>query len=89
MRLTNYPNPFNPTTTIRFHQDRPGLAVVRMFTMLGQEVYVEEQFNLGSGDQSLVWKGQDRDGHDLPSGTYIVQVQTTQGSASRKIMLLR
>ncbi len=80
--LMNFPNPFNPSTTIRF--SGPGLtaAEVVIYDCLGREVQ-RMQLPPGEGMRDVVWDARDVRGHDVASGVYVVRVQFTSSSGDR------
>ncbi len=86
----NYPNPFNPTTTIRFHLPKESAVHLEVFNMLGERV--EELINrtIFAGTYEVTFNA-----NDLTSGLYIYRICTlaTDGSEkyilSRKMMLLK
>jgi hypothetical protein len=66
----NYPNPFNPTTTIEFALERDALITARVYNTLGQEVAIlanKEEFTEGVNDLEF-------DASNLPSGVYYCRV---------------
>src|ERR1043166_10136394 len=67
----NYPNPFNPTTQIKF--DLPEASHVRLsgFHILGQEVATLVNGTMAAGYQSVEWNSANRAGASLPSGVYM------------------
>src|SRR5258707_9469737 len=73
----NYPNPFNPTTEIKF--DLPEASTVRLsvFNILGQEVATLVNGMMGAGFQSVEWNTANREGAALPSGVYLYRLQAT------------
>jgi len=85
----NFPNPFNPTTTIRF--SLPDLAYVRLsiVDLLGREVAVIADDVRSAGDHIVVWDGRNSSGVDVSSGVYVYRMTTAEQTLSRKLMLLR
>lgn len=72
----NYPNPFNPSTTIRIFigdDDADKVKLLRVFNMLGQLVTVIDISNLSPGWQNISFNGRDMYGNVLSSGIYFVQ----------------
>ncbi len=91
--LPNYPNPFNPETTIRFEisvQDA-GLERVELgiYNALGQKVRDLFQGRLASGSYNYVWAATDDNGIQQPSGIYLMRLQSGTQQAVRKITLLK
>ncbi|UCD39183.1 MAG: VCBS repeat-containing protein [Fidelibacterota bacterium] len=84
----SYPNPFNPTTTIRL--DLPKIAKVELvvYNILGQEVATLVEGVLPAGSHSIIWEGKNAFGDDMPSGIYIAVVVTPEFSESIKMVLL-
>ena len=85
----NYPNPFNPQTTIKFSLGRPQRARVAVYDLTGQLLGVLADRRYDTGDHSVFWNGRDAEGRALPSGTYIVRLNTETTRQARKVMLLR
>ena len=85
----NYPNPFNPTTVIRF--DIPTETKVRLvvYNMLGQKVKTLEQSTLSPGYHSIVWNGTNDQGLRVSAGMYFYQVQTNEFVKTKKMVLLK
>jgi len=76
--LCNYPNPFNPSTTIRFYLDPFSTGHVKLFkiyNVLGQLVYVVDISHLASGWHEFVYNGQDFLGNSLSGGVYLISLQ--------------
>ena len=84
-----YPNPFNPQTTISFVFPRAEWAEVGIFDLRGYRVDVLAKRTFAPGRYSLNWRGLGASGHALPSGTYIVRLETESGVEARKVMLIR
>lgn len=89
LHVESYPNPFNPAATVRYWTPEAGEAVIRIHTMLGDEVYYGRRYADSPGTQEFVWSGQDGYGKRVSSGTYVVQVQTGKFSGTTKLLLLR
>lgn len=89
LHVESYPNPFNPAATVRYWTPEAGEAVIRIHTMLGDEVYSGKRYADSPGTQEFIWDGQNGYGERVSSGTYIVQVQTGKFSGTAKLLLLR
>lgn len=89
----NYPNPFNPTTTIRIFIDQvseSGTKLLKIFNILGQLVAVIDISHLTSGWHEVQFNGRDYWGNLLPSGVYIVQLQIgNQAMSTSRINLIK
>jgi len=87
--LTVYPNPFNPQTTITFALERVEWASVGVYDLTGRRVDVLADGLLDAGPHMLIWNGLDVSGRAMPSGTYIVRLETESGAEARKVSLVR
>jgi hypothetical protein len=76
----NHPNPFNPSTEIRFQLPEAGHVIVRIFNALGQEIrrLADEQY--GAGVHSVRWDGKDNAGNAVASGVYLYQLQVVDSA---------
>jgi len=84
-----YPNPFNPQTTISFSLERPVRAEIGVYDLTGSRVAVLATRTFTPGAHSLTWNGRDSQGRAMPSGTYIVRLETESGVEAKKVMLVR
>ena len=69
-----YPNPFNPTTTIRFGLPEDASARLVVYDLMGREVARLLERTLAAGYHSIVWNGKNAAGAELPSGLYIARL---------------
>jgi len=89
LRLAVHPNPFNPQTTITFSLGRDEWATVSVFELTGRRVALLTDRNFDAGTHSLTWSGRDEAGRSMPSGTYLVRLETESAVGAQKLMLLR
>lgn len=80
----NYPNPFNPSTTIRFGLPKRSYVTLSVFNALGQQVVVMQE-----GEQEAGYHEVQFDGRDLSSGVYFYRLQAGDFAQTRKLLLLR
>ena len=80
----NYPNPFNPTTTIQFSLSRKEHVTLRVFDVLGREVATLLDDELPEGSHVVVF-----DAKNLSSGIYFYRLTAGQSSQIRKALLLK
>jgi hypothetical protein len=82
--LPNYPNPFNPATTIEFSLPQSGFVTLKIYNILGEEVATLVSENLTSGTYKYNW-----DARGLASGVYLYRVETDNFVHTRKMLLIR
>jgi hypothetical protein len=66
----NYPNPFNPSTTIRYQLPVPGLVTLRIYNILGQEIRTLVSEIQGAGQHNVIWDSKNDAGSGVASGVY-------------------
>jgi hypothetical protein len=85
----NYPNPFNPETTITF--DTKGVQPVRIeiYNLKGQLIRTLVNEVKGNGHHTVVWNGRDEYGKAVASGIYQYRMQSGEYTANRRMLLLK
>ena len=88
-RLSNFPNPFNPSTTIDFSISQKSKVEISIYNITGQKVrkLVDDQFS--EGRYSVVWNGEDNSGKPVSSGIYLYKMQTENFVSTRKMILMK
>ena len=91
---TNYPNPFNPTTTISYGLPEPAEVSLKVYSVLGQEVATLVEGMQQAGYQQVVWNIRNYAGNELSSGVYFYRFTAVGASGKsfvdqRKMLLLR
>jgi len=89
MLYDNYPNPFNPSTTIKFDVAREGNVKLRIFSTTGELVYSLIDRRMNSGSYSVVWNGTDSMGRKMSSGLYFYKLETTGYQKIGKAILIK
>ena len=84
----NFPNPFNPSTTIPVDIPRASVVSLVIYSILGEEVYALHTGPLDPGRHFFQWNGTDRRGRPVSSGVYIVRLRNDAGKAFVGKMLL-
>lgn len=87
--LPNYPNPFNPETSIVFELPRPGFARVDIHDVAGRALLTLVEGDMPAGRHVLTWDGRDRAGRSVASGTYFVRLHAEGAVDQRKLVLLK
>jgi len=89
----NAPNPFNPRTRFHFRVGAGAAGPYRLalYDVSGRllGIVASGRDSGGGRDRAIEWIARDGAGHDLPSGVYLLRLETVRGSIERKITLLR
>jgi hypothetical protein len=85
----NFPNPFNPATTIRYHVERPGRVKIDIFDIRGRIMAIPVDAFHTTGDYEINWQAEDTQGVRLPSGVYFCRLQGPSGIRIMKMTMLK
>jgi hypothetical protein len=86
----NYPNPFNPGTTIEFELAEAFAINLRVFDLAGRAVRtLTEKESLPAGRHEVVWRGRDGTGQMVPGGVYFVILEAGAVRQSLRVTLLK
>jgi predicted glutamine amidotransferase len=85
----NYPNPFNPTTTISFNLPTEQDIDLEIYNSKGQKVKTIYSGTAEQGRHSMLWNGMDNDNKAVASGVYFYQLQTADKTFNRKMLLMK
>ncbi|MCD4818120.1 MAG: immune inhibitor A [Candidatus Cloacimonetes bacterium] len=87
--ISNYPNPFNPETTIKFNIPEDGSVSLKIYNMKGQLVKTMLNDKIKAGHQELTWGGNDNNGNSVASGLYFYKLNTESKVITKKMLLLK
>jgi len=87
--LPNYPNPFNPSTTIAFTLDHSDRVVLAVHDLRGRLIATLIEDWRVAGQHHVVWNGRGRRGEPVSSGVYLVRLEVGVQIDSRRILLLK
>ena len=85
----NFPNPFNPLTTIRYSLPEACFVSLKVYNVLGQEVEILVNEYKNKGIYEVTFSAVNETGKELPSNIYIYRIVTEKYSASGKMILLK
>ena len=85
----NYPNPFNPSTTIPYELKEEGLVSIVVYDLNGAEVRTLISENVSAGSYKAVWNGLNNTGQSVASGRYIVKMSSSGFSDTITMTLLK
>lgn len=86
---SNYPNPFNPATTIQYQLPVRSHIELRIYNLRGQEIRQLVREYIQPGLYSVEWDGTDESGLRVPSGIYFCRMQAGSFTQTRKLILLK
>jgi len=89
LRLDVRPNPFNPRIEIAFALTREQRAKIAVYDLSGRRRDVIADRRFAPGEHALVWDGRDAAGAPVPSGSYLIRLESASGVLVRKAMLVR
>lgn len=85
----NFPNPFNPSTTIRYDLTKTSKVSLKIYDILGQEVRTLVSGKQSSGVYNVKWDGKNNLGNPVSSGVYVYRIEAAGFVSSRKMMFLK
>ncbi|MCF7809178.1 MAG: T9SS type A sorting domain-containing protein [Candidatus Marinimicrobia bacterium] len=85
----NFPNPFNPTTTIAFSLPDDASVQLKVFNMLGQEVATLADGYFQEGRHELMWNAHDRNAVRVASGVYFYAIESGDMRLVKKMLILK
>ena len=90
LELSNYPNPFNSSTTISFycHRDAENTEIT-IYNLKGQKVIQLRITNYELGMNEVIWDGKDDSGKSINSGVYFYKLKTDGFSQTKKMVLTK
>ncbi len=85
----NYPNPFNPQTTIAFELSQSGQAAVDVYDLAGRLVRKLHSGVLAAGPHEVMWNGRGSDGRMSAAGIYFFRLKTETVIDTQRMMLVK
>jgi flagellar hook assembly protein FlgD len=85
----NYPNPFNPSTQIRYQLPASTPVRLDVFNTLGQQVITLVDTEQGAGTYTVSWDGRSGAGRQVTSGTYLYRLQAGDRVITKKMLLVK
>ena len=86
----NYPNPFNPVTTIAYQLPTQGPVTLEVHNLLGQRVRrLVNEVQLLAGHHTVTWDGTDDLGHPVASGVYLYRLRARHHDRTRTMVLVK
>ena len=88
--LSTGPNPFNPTTTLKYDLPEATIVSIKIFDVLGKEVAtIIDNMHQNPGFKSVRWNGLNKDGKLVVSGMYFFSIKTENFNQTRKMIMIK
>lgn len=87
--LPGYPNPFNPSTALRFTLAEPARVDMSVYDVRGARVWNNEARVYATGHHEVRWNGTDHAGQSVGTGVYFVRMRAGERDFSRRVILLK
>lgn len=85
----NYPNPFNPSTTINYDVPKASNVKIEVYNSLGQLVTVLENTFRNTGRYKIIWNGKDQSGNSVSSGIYFYRMSAEGFTLVKKMVMMK
>jgi hypothetical protein len=85
----NYPNPFNPVTTLRYDIPENSHVTITIYDMLGRQVKTLINQTQDAGYRSVIWDATNDYGKPVSAGIYLYQIQAGEYISTKKMVLLK
>ena len=85
----NYPNPFNPTTTISFILPNDTQVELLVYNIKGQKIKTLVNHQLKTGQHNIIWDGKDENGKQVATGIYFNQLKTPATIITKKMLMIK
>ena len=87
--IGSYPNPFNPSTTIKYSLSSPSYLQMDIYNIKGQKVKSLVNEYRHAGDHSIIWNGTDENGKDVGSGVYFYRMKAEGYVSTKKMVMMK
>jgi hypothetical protein len=87
--MQNFPNPFNPSTTIRYTITSPENISIKIYDVGGQLIKEINEDHTQAGEYNIIWDGKNNFGERVSSGTYFYQLSVGGYVEAKKMILLK
>ena len=85
----NFPNPFNPTTLIRYALPKSSNVALVIYNIMGQEIMRWDENDIPAGYYQKTWNGTNKFGVPVGSGVYLYRLVAGDFVETRKMVLLK
>ena len=89
MLQNNYPNPFNPLTSITYSIPKKSIVSLKIYSLDGEEILTLVNDVKTQGEYSIQWDAKNSFGDKVPNGIYLYKIATKGFSQTKKMILLK
>lgn len=86
---SNYPNPFNPQTTVSYYLQSSSYVELTVYNIRGKKVNKLYAGHQQAGEHSLIWEGRDNNNKHVAGGVYLLRLKTDFGENHVRMLLLK
>ncbi len=87
--IGNHPNPFNPSTSINYKVNEPGLIEIIIYDVSGRKVTTLVSKQIKAGKYQVVWNGKNSNSNDVSAGIYFYQLSLNGITEAKKMLLIK
>ena len=87
--MSNYPNPFNPETSIRYNIPFECQTKLSIYNIKGKRIATLVNETRKAGYHSVIWDGKNMDGEEVSSGVYIYRLETEYYKMAKSMILVK
>jgi len=88
-KVSIYPNPFNPSTSIQYSLPNASDVTIKIYDLLGKEIWSQEQTLQIPGLHTILWNGVNNNGSLVSSGIYLCRISTQKFNITKKLVLMK
>ena len=85
----NYPNPFNPTTSIKYDLPENAVVSIMIYDIMGREIRHLVNETQSAGFKAIMWDGTNNYGQQVGTGMYLYQIKAGSFVQTRKMLLMK
>lgn len=88
-KVSIFPNPFNPSTSIQYSLPNTSDVTIKIYDLLGKEIWSQEQTLQLPGFHTISWNGVNNNGSFVSSGIYLCRISTQKFNTTKKLVLMK
>ncbi|MFC1724587.1 FlgD immunoglobulin-like domain containing protein [candidate division KSB1 bacterium] len=85
----NFPNPFNPSTQIKYQLPEAASVTIKVYNILGKEIRTLVNAKESAGYKTVMWDGLDNNGVPVASGIYLYRIKAGQFNATKRMVFIK